>query len=312
MKVKILASIFVSAMIAACSTPLSLPDDGFVDVPGGRVAFRVIGSGSSIPVLFVHGGPGSSSCEFVANLSGIAAERPVVLYDQLGSGYSDRISDLERFARLNRFVKEIEAIRTELDIDELHLVGHSWGTTVVLEYLLTAKPKGIRSTVFVSPYFSTERWITDANVLLAELPANTQEAVRLAVESGDFDSSEFEAANDLFWSIYGVRTPPEQLHLGPCKKEPSGDSGLYRYMWGPSEFVSTGTLKGHDRIGRLRELDLPVLFVTGQYDEARPETVEFFQELVEGSEYKELPDAGHVVYLDQTDMFNSVLVDFFF
>ncbi|MDH3338663.1 MAG: proline iminopeptidase-family hydrolase [Gammaproteobacteria bacterium] len=311
MKAKILALILVAAAVVACSTRPSLPDDGFVNVPGGRVAFRVVGSGPSTPVLIIHGGPGSSSCDFVANVDGIAADRPVILYDQLGSGYSDRIRDLERFARLPLFVEEIDAIRAELNLGEVHLVGHSWGTTVALEYLLTTEPTGIKSTVFVSPFFGTERWISDANDLLAELPAAAQEIVRLAVESGDFDSSDFEEANDLFWSKFRVRTPGEQLNLEPCEKEPSGDSGLYEYMWGPSEFISTGTLKDHDRIGRLQELDLPVLFVTGQHDEARPETVKFFQELVEGSELKILPDAAHVVYLDQTDMFNSVLAGFF-
>lgn len=275
------------------------------------MAFRVVGSGPSTLLLFIHGGPGGSSCGFIANVDGIAVDRPVILYDQLGSGYSDRIEDLDRFARLPRFVEEIDAIRAELNLGEVHLVGHSWGTTVALEYLLTTEPTGIKSTVFVSPFFGTERWISDANDLLAELPAEAQEAVRLAVESGDFDSSDFEEANNLFWGKFGVRTPREQLNLEPCEKNPSGDSGLYRYMWGPSEFISTGTLKDYDRIGRLQDLELPVLFVTGQHDEAWPETVKFFQELVEGSEFKILPDAGHVVYLDQTDMFNSVLADFF-
>ena len=311
MKAKILALALITAVIVACSKPPSLPDDGFVDVPGGRVAFRVVGKGPATPVLWIHGGPGGSSCTYVANLNGIAAERPVILYDQLGSGYFDRIENLEQLARLPRFVEEIDAIRAELGLVELHIVGHSWGATVALEYLLTEEPTGIKSTVFVGPLFGTERWIADANKLLAELPAETQETVRLAVESGDFDSSDFEAANDLFWGTFGIRTPRDQLNLEPCEKKPSGNSGLYRYMWGPSEFISNGTLRDHDRIGRLPELELPVLFVAGQYDEARPETVEYYQQLVDGSKIKILPDAGHMVHLDQTDMFNSALADFF-
>ena len=311
MKAKILALILVAAVIVGCSNRPSFPDDGFVDVPGGRVAFRVVGSGSSTPVLFIHGGPGDSSCSFVAHVDGIAAERPVILYDQLGAGYSDRIENLEELARLPRFVEEIDAIRAELGLVELHIVGHSWGTAVALEYLLTAEPTGIKSIVFVGPFFSTERWIADANDLLAELPAEAQEAVRLAVESGDFDSSDFVAADDLFWGKFGVRTPREQLNREPCEKEPSGDSGLYRHMWGPSEFISTGILKDYDRIGRLPELDLPVLFVAGEYDEARPETVEYYQQLVDGSKSKILPDAGHVVHYDRTVMFNNVVAEFF-
>jgi len=311
MNARSLLLIVVAAVAVACSKGLPLPDDGFVDVRGGRVAFRVVGRGLSTPVLWIHGGPGMSSCTFVANLNGIAVERPVILYDQLGSGYSDRIENLEQLARLPRFVEEIDAIRAELGLVELHIVGHSWGATVALEYLLTAEPTGIKSTVFVGPLFGTERWIADANELLAELPSETQEAVRLAVESGDFDSNDFEDANDLFMGRFGIRTPREQLYFEACEKEPSGDSGIYRYMWGPSEFLSTGTLKDYDRIGRLPELDLPVLFVAGQYDEARPETVEYYQQLVDGSKITILPDAGHMVHLDQTDMFNSALADFF-
>ena len=70
----------------ACGTTPPLPDDGFVDVPGGRVSFRVIGKGDGIPVLMIHGGPGSTSCNYVSTLSGVAGLRPVVMYDQLGSG----------------------------------------------------------------------------------------------------------------------------------------------------------------------------------------------------------------------------------
>lgn len=311
MKTKILILVIVTSIIGGCSTLPSLPDDGFVDVPGGRVAFRVVGGGSSTPVLFIHGGPGGSSCSFVENLNGIAATRPVILYDQLGSGYSDRIVNLERFARLPRFVEEIDAIRAELNLDEVHLVGHSWGTAVALEYLLTAEPKGVRSTVFISPYFGTDRWIADTNQLVAEMPAEVQEVISAAIASGDFDSSDFKAADELYWATYGMRTPRDELKLEPCDKKPSGYSGLYEYMWGPSEFIAIGTLKDYDRVGRLPALNLPVLFVAGQYDETSADTMEFYRQQVAGSELKILPDAGHMVHLDQTELFNKVLADFF-
>lgn len=306
-----LAVILVAAITSACSPPPSLPDDGFVDVPGGRVAFRVFDGGSSTPVLFIHGGPGASSCVYVANASGIAATRPVILYDQLGTGYSDRIGNLEQLAQLPRFVEEIDAIRDELGLEELHIVGHSWGAAVALEYLLTRQPTGVKSTVFVSPYFGTDRWIADADKLVAELPAEVQEAVSAAIESGDFGSSDFKAANELYMSTYLIRTGWENPNLEPCDRKPSGDSGLYEYMWGPSEFVVTGTLREYDRIGQLPALELPVLFVAGQYDETRTETMLYYQQQVAGSKLEILPDAGHMVNLDQTELFNKALSDFF-
>ena len=180
-----------------------------------------------------------------------------------------------------------------------------------MEYLLTVQPTGIKSAVFVSPYFGTGRWNADAEKLVAELPADVQEVISKAIESGDFKSSDFKAADDLYWATYGMRTPREELNLEPCDKKPSGDSGLYEYMWGPSEIVITGTLKDHDLIEQLPALELPVLFVAGQYDETRTETMLYYQQQVAGSKLEILPDAGHMVNLDQTELFNKALSDFF-
>jgi proline iminopeptidase len=311
MSARFLTLIALIAALASCVDELNLPDDGFVDVPGGRVAFRVIGDGPSTPALWIHGGPGGASCGAVDHISGIARERPVILYDQLGAGYSDRIADLDRYARLARFAEEITAIREELGLEEVHRIGQSWGNAIALEYMLTAEPTGIKSIVFVSPFFGTEQWIADGAVLLEQMPAEAQAAVAKAIEDEKFDSPEFKAANDEFWKRHVRRTPREKLDLSACDILPGGDSGLYEYMWGPAEFVSTGTLKDYDQIDRLAELDLPVLFVTGQYDQARPETVHYYQTLVEGSKVEVMPDSGHFVFQDQTVLFNDTLVDFF-
>lgn len=297
----------VALLLAGCARALELPDDGFIDVVGGRVAFRVIGGGNGTPLLVIHGGPGGSSCSYSSTLTGIAAERPVIIYDQLGSGYSDRITDLEHEAVLSRFVSELTSIRQELGLDEIHLLGHSWGAAVALEYLLTANPTGVRSVTFVGPLISTERWLSDASVLLAKLPEETQTAVRTASATGDFSTAEFEAADSTYWAVYGVRTPDHMLDWSDCEREPGGNSGLYEYMWGPCEFLCTGTLRDYDRIDRLPELTLPVLWLVGEYDEARPETVREFQALVPGSTLIVIPNAGHASLLDQPNAFTDAV-----
>jgi proline iminopeptidase len=56
---KILLSIL---LLCLCSLVLSKenpqPGQGFVDVPGGPVWYRVAGDGPGIPLLVLHGGPG--------------------------------------------------------------------------------------------------------------------------------------------------------------------------------------------------------------------------------------------------------------
>lgn len=301
-----------SMAISGCAGVQPLPDDGFVRVPGGRVAFKVLGAGLAVPVLMIHGGPGGVSCGFANYMGALAIVRPVVMYDQLGSGNSDRMTDLPRDAVLPRFVDEVTAIRTRLGLKEVHLVGHSWGATVALEYLLTAKPEGVKSVSFVGPLISTPLWLDDARVLVTQLPPENQKAINDAVASGKFDSPEFDKANRVFGQKFGRRTPrPKVSPVSACSSSPVPfNKELYEYMWGPSEFVATGTLRNHDRTSRLTELKLPTLFMVGEYDEARPATMLKFQALVPGSVVKVLPNAGHGSYVDQTKAYNDTLIEF--
>lgn len=297
-----------SLVFAACQAQApALPEDGFVDVPGGRVAFRVIGDGPGTPLLVIHGGPGSSSCIYPSTLTGIASERPVVMYDQLGTGYSDRMTDLEQFAVVPRFAEEVTAIRRELGLDEVHIMGHSWGGSVAIEYMLRENPEGVLSVTLVGPLVGTDRWLQDANGLVSQLSEEGQSAVATAIESGDFSTPDFDAANTEFMAQFGVRDVEAYAAIEECQVNPQGDSGLYTYMWGPSEFVSTGTLRDYDRTGDLDQLDVPVLFLVGEYDEARPETMREFMQDVPGSSLAVIPGAGHVSNVDNPGDFNAAV-----
>ena len=114
-----------------CSTPRLQPHEGFVAVPGGRVWYKVVGSGSGTPLLLLHGGPGATS-HYLEPLSALGDERPVIFYDQLGCGRSDRPSDTNLW-RVERFVEELKMVRQTLGLRRLHILGHSWGAMLAAE-----------------------------------------------------------------------------------------------------------------------------------------------------------------------------------
>jgi len=58
--------------------------EGYIPVRGGRVWYRVVGSGSKIPLLTLHGGPGVPH-DYLESLEALSDERPVILYDQLAA-----------------------------------------------------------------------------------------------------------------------------------------------------------------------------------------------------------------------------------
>ena len=63
--------------IAACGAPGLEPGEGFVDVTGGQVWYRISGSGTAMPLILLHGGPGFPSY-YLKPLEPLADERPVI------------------------------------------------------------------------------------------------------------------------------------------------------------------------------------------------------------------------------------------
>src|SRR5918994_1948339 len=170
--------------------------EGFVQVPGGRVWYRIMGTGDRTPLLLLHGGPGGRSCSFSV-LSDLASDRRVIYYDQLGSGRSDRPDDLALW-RTERFVEELDAVRKALDLRELHLLGHSWGGTLATEYLLTKGQQGVVSVTLSSPLISTPRWLADTRKLRTTLPRPVQAALNKCEAVETADTPACVAANEVF------------------------------------------------------------------------------------------------------------------
>lgn len=276
--------------------PALQPQEGMLPVPGGRIWYRVVGSGPRTPLLLIHGGPGGRSCR-LHELRALADERPVIFYDQLGTGRSERPADTT-YWNVPHFVDEVTAIRRALGLREVHLLGHSWGGTVAAEYLLTQGATGVRSVTLAAPLLSTPRWIEDARILVSQMPDTLQRVIAAAEAARRYDSPAFAAANDSFTVRYNTRRAPSAAAVQDCAGS-SGNGAMYRAMWGPSEFSATGTLRDYDRTPRLGELRLPVLLMGGQYDEARPETLADFQRRIPGSRLAVIPGASHGMMNDE-------------
>jgi len=306
---KLFISLFTFIVVAVFSSCRSLPQlkagEGYVTVKGGKIWYRILGEGKKTPILMLHGGPGGTSKSFY-QFASLGADRPVIIFDQLGSGRSGYHTDTT-LLKVENFVEQVEALKTSLGLDKFYLHGHSWGTALALEYYLKY-PKGIKAIIFNSPYFSTSLWKADADTLISTLPDSIQLAIKTGEKNHDYKSPGYKNANEVYYKNFGIRNTKLTSELDTALSK--GNEFIYNYMWGPTEFTAAGTLINYNRVQSLKAIKVPTLFITGEFDEARPVTVKYFQRLIPGAKYVMIDGAGHGTMHDNKTQNISVIKTF--
>ena len=98
-------------MIPAATT------EGFAPFGEYQTWYRITGDLDSgmTPLVVAHGGPGATH-HYVLSIASVAETgRPVIHYDQLGSGRSDRPED-DALWDLDRFIDEVDQVREALGL----------------------------------------------------------------------------------------------------------------------------------------------------------------------------------------------------
>ena len=261
-------------------------------VPGGRIWYKVSGSGTATPVILLHGGPGYSSY-YLKSLDSLGSDRKVVRYDQLGGGKSDPFTDTTQVT-IAHFVRELDSLRAALGFDRVHLYGHSWGTILAVEYY-RAHPEHVASLTLGSAALDIPAWEANAKKLVKTLPDSDQKVIAKREAEKNFEAPDYQAALEDFYGRY-VWRHPVQADLDSTIK--TANMTIYNYMQGPSEFTIVGTLKHYDARPFLKNIKVPTLYTVGEFDEANPEIVKGFARLTPGAKVEVIPGSAHMTAWD--------------
>jgi proline iminopeptidase len=270
--------------------------ESHLEVPGGNIWYKVTGTGKGVPVVLLHGGPGGSSY-YLKPFEDLGNDRQIVRYDQLGSGKSDVITDTTLFT-IDHFVKELDLLRAHLGLDKWHVFGHSWGTVVALEYYRSF-PDRVSSLTFGSLCFDVPAWEQSTNQLLASFPDSLEEAVKNAESTGNYDDPLYQETMNQFYTKYVWGTNPVQADFDSLMATFNAD--IYGYMWGPSEFTVTGTLKDYNATSFLPLIKVPTLFTVGEFDEINPDIVKEIAGKVIDSHFAVFAGSSHMTPWDARD-----------
>jgi proline-specific peptidase len=277
-----------------------MPDEGRLDVPGGQVWYRRLGAGDATPLLMLHGGPGAGS-DYIAPLGeALAADRPVVFWDQLGCGRSDAPDDTSLWT-LDRFVAEVDAVRDALGLERIHLFGQSWGGWLGIEYM-TRGTTGVERLILASTSASTREFTDAAALLIEDLPEPHRTVLLDGRASGAYDTPEYEAAMMAFYVRHLCRLDPWPDALQRSVANLDGNA-VYLTMNGPTEFDVIGTLKTWDRTADLGAIDVPTLITVGRHDEIPPSCAETLRAGIPGGQVVVFERSAHISHLEEPEAY---------
>lgn len=276
--------------------------EGYVDFRGYRTWYRTVGDpDSATPLLALHGGPGSTH-NYFGPLERLGEERPVVLYDQIGCGNSDRPTDIEW--DVDVFRDEVAAVREQLGLERIHLLGTSWGGMLAQEHVLSGA-QGIESLILSSTLANLALWNEEQLKLKAQLPPEVVEVLDRHEAAGTYDDPEYEEAMGVYFDRHFYRGPQPRPELEAMAKGRAPD--VYHAMQGPNEWTTTGALKGWDTRDRLREIDVPTLVIRGRYDMCTEPIAAELVNGIAGAREVVMEQSSHTPALEEADRYLEVV-----
>lgn len=296
-------------------TPAELVDEGRITVEQGHtIAYRVYGTGART-LVGLHGGPGPSSA-YIERLNEVLGDdMRLVLYDQLGSGDSDWPDDPSLW-QVQRFIDEVETVRTALDLGVVSLYGQSWGGMLALAYTLQF-PANVEALVLSNTYANGRAYLLDISDHRVSLGAERHAAMLRHEGAGTLDDPEYLDAVAELYARHVYRTSPydgvaSRAGLKKIDEQYFPAMGPAYALWGPHEFMGTGPQAHYDITDRLPEIAVPALIVCGWFDELTPQRCS--RPLAEGipdNEYVVFGNSSHLTILEkEAEAYLAVIRDF--
>ncbi|PWR21246.1 proline iminopeptidase-family hydrolase [Zavarzinia aquatilis] len=283
------------------------PDERIeVTVDGFKVVAYSFGSGPET-VFCLNGGPGLP-CDYLREAHSCLIDRGyrVVAFDQLGTGAADRPTDPALWT-IGRYVEETETVRKALGLGKVHLLGHSWGGWLAIDYALTY-PEALKSLILEDTVADMPHLIAELERLRAALGPETVAMMQRHEAEGTLNHPEYQAAITILNYRHVCR-----LDDWPAPVKRSLDDwnmGPYGTMQGPNEFLYTGNLKDWNRVPELHRIAVPTLITCGGHDELTPACALKIRLGIPHAVLKVFPNSSHMPFYEEPAAYYPVLLDF--
>ncbi|MFC3075763.1 proline iminopeptidase-family hydrolase [Shinella pollutisoli] len=277
-----------------------------VEVDGFTVVAYLFGTGDET-VFCLNGGPGLPS-DYLRDAHSCLVDHGyrVVAFDQLGTGASDRPEDAGLWT-IGRYVEETETVRRRLGLGRVHLLGHSWGGWLAIDYALKYR-ENLKTLILEDTVADMPHLVSELERLRAALGSETVAMMQKHEAAGTIDHPEYLAAITILNYRHVCRLPEWPA---PVRRSlDDWNMGPYVTMQGPNEFLYTGNLKDWNRIPDLPGLDVPVLITVGEHDELTPACAMRMKNALPNAELRVFRNSSHMPFYENPQDYYAALTDF--
>ncbi len=285
--------------------------------------FKIERSNSSYksPIIYLHGGPGGiitdKTIEDYKRLSHLGHD--IYFYDQIGSGHSDRLNNIEEYT-VKRHRKDLEEIIRKIEADKIILIGHSWGSCLAMNYLQHNHHK-VEKMVLTGPgpILPINQKLRNKkapdSLEIIEPQFSNREGNRRASNWKTILVSKFayafkiKLASDEEMDDYFTHLNKELIKSTDCTPRLDtkvlGGGGYYSHLMTARDldYVEDGR-------GILKALKTPLLIIRGQCDNQKWGYTEEYTDLLVNSELKILKGLGHDVLNSEKKEAISIITEF--
>jgi proline iminopeptidase len=266
-------------------------------VPGAELFVRRVGSGR--PAVVLHGGPGADHEYLRPGFDALAEGRELIYYDQRGGGRSPVPRDVP--VGWVEQVADLEALRRHWALEQLTVVGYSWGGLLAVLYALEHPGRiGRLALVSPAPTWREARERFEAVFSHRNLDPVFQEERRVLRESGLRERDPAAFQQRIF-----------ELSVAPYFFDPSRARDLTPFrVVGRTQQEVWQSLGNYDLRPRLPALaGIPALVLHGEADPVPIDAAQTAAELLQ-AEFHPVPRCGHVPYVEAFDTFRTVVGGF--
>ncbi len=281
--------------------------EGFTSTTPVPLYWREDGPEEGRPIMLLHGGPGAQHEYLYPQMLALAAAHRLFTYDQRGGGRSrtDDPSPITWRTQVEDLARVIRERATTGGLDDLTVVGYSWGALLAMLYAIAAASDGtmppIRQLVLISPAPITRHWRTEFE---AELSAR-QQGPAVAALRAELDASGLRQTDP---AAYRQRS--FELSVAGYFADPRRAESLTPFrVTARTQHSVWDSLGDFDLRDALRAVHLPVLVIHGRRDPIPVASAEAVAQSL-GAPLVLLDDCGHVPYIEQPQALFSAIARF--